>query len=151
MGAIRDLAAWDFERPGITLPPSRPLPEPVWRPCAPASGADWECASERGVFRYRPDAPEQSRFAESVPALIVVAEASGLRELRPADAPDPEVGVVVDVPERRVLFGVPDLLRSTLVQLLYLDGRYARHLEKFDERAGYGGERVLTWRIRDEP
>jgi len=47
--------------------------------------------------------------------------------------------------------GPPDLVRSTLVHLLYLDGRYATHLEKFDERVGYGGERVATWRIHDEP
>jgi oligosaccharyl transferase STT3 subunit len=171
MQAIRDLAGWDFERPGIAPPSSRaPAASglgPAWRSCAGTpDGPEWVCGPVEGAawggagtFRYRPDAPAQSRFLvpderaerQSVPAVIVVAEAAGLRDLRPTTATDPELGVLVDVPEHRALMGPPDLVRSTLVHLLYLDGRYARHLEKFDERVGYGGERVATWRIHDEP
>jgi oligosaccharyl transferase STT3 subunit len=161
--AIRDLAAWHFDAPGVAPASSRapagPARDPAWRPCAPVGdGAEWECPSLDGNFRYRPDAPEQSRFVDpdvpvpaTVPAVIVVAEATGLREVRPTTATDQDLGVLVDVAERRVLVGAPDLVRSTLVHLLYLDGRYATHLEKFDERVGYAGERVVTWRIHDDP
>jgi dolichyl-diphosphooligosaccharide--protein glycosyltransferase len=170
--AIRYLAGWDLDQSGIAAPssgtPAAPGLDPTWRSCARRTGgADWECAppeeaagGRRGTFAYRPDAPERSRFLisddagaerEAIPAVIVLAEAAGLRELRPSTATDPELGVLVDVPERRALVGPPDLLRSTLVHLLYLDGRYARHLEKFDERGDNAGERVVTWRVHDTP
>lgn len=83
--------------------------------------------------------------------MVVLAEAAGRREVRTSTATEPELAVLVDVLERRALVGPADLLRSTLVELLYLDGRYAPQFEKFDERVGYAGERVMTWRLRDAP
>ncbi len=143
-----------------------------WLPCVDASheGA-WVCTVDQvlgGVvieaFRFVPDAPEQSRLlarstdphdgsqAERViPAAVVVADQHGIHDAAPSAANDPAVGVLVDVPGRRVLIGVPALLRSTFVSLMYLDGRYTDRFEKVDERSGAHGERVVTWRIRDAP
>jgi oligosaccharyl transferase STT3 subunit len=166
--SIRYLADWDFERPRVNTPVLQlpASPRLAWRSCTPTPDAsEWECPPAEGaspgapgVFRFRPDAPEQSRFLtsggtdrESAPAVVVLAEAASLRELSPTTATDRQLAVLVDVLEGRVLVGLPELLRSTLVDLLYLDGRYAKHFEKFDERVGYRGERVVTWRIHGEP
>jgi len=169
---IRYLADWHFEKPPVNMPALRLwAPRLAWRSCTPTpDAAEWACPpagtaspGEPGVFRYRPDAPEQNRFLasyrgadrQSAPAVVVLAEAAGVRELSPATdsqlAVLVEIAVLVDIPERRALVGPPDLLRSTLVDLLYLDGRYAKHFEKFDERVGYRGERVVAWRIHNEP
>jgi len=51
------------------------------------------------------------------------------------------------LPNQRILVGTPDILRSTFTQLMFLDGRYARHFKKFDERDGYKGERVVVWKV----
>lgn len=166
--AIRQLAAWDFAHAGmIPASPSTPLVAgipPAWSTCMPAND-EWLCAppenaawGARGGFRYRPSAPQDSRFdaplgeagAQSVPGVMRLAEADGVRDVRPDGATDPEVGVLVDLTESRVLVGPPDLVRSTLVQLLYLDGRSTTQFEKFDERVSPSGERVATWRIRDD-
>jgi asparagine N-glycosylation enzyme membrane subunit Stt3 len=166
---IRYLADWDFQRPAVNTPALRlrASPRTAWRSCTPTPDAsEWACPpagraspGAPGVFRYRPDAPEQSRFlasdgrteGQSAPAVVVLAEAAGLREVSPTSATDEQLAVLVDVLEGRALIGPPELLRSTLVDLLYLDGRYAKHFEKFDQRVGYRGERVVTWRIHDEP
>jgi asparagine N-glycosylation enzyme membrane subunit Stt3 len=166
--AIRQLAAWDFVRPGtVPASPSTPLVAgipPAWSTCMPTND-EWLCAPPedaawggRGTFRYRPSAPEESSFdapfgeagPQSVPRVIRLAEVDGVRDVRPDGATDPEVGVLVDLTESRVLVGPPDLVRSTLVQLLYLDGRSTTHFEKFDARVSPSGERVATWRIRDD-
>jgi hypothetical protein len=55
--------------------------------------------------------------------------------------------VLIDPENDRILVGAPVLLESTLVQLLFLDGRYAQRYEKIDERSS-AGERVTTWKIR---
>jgi hypothetical protein len=55
--------------------------------------------------------------------------------------------VLIDVPNARILVGEPAFLGSTLVQLLFLDGRYATRYAKDDERVG-DNERVTTWRLR---
>ena len=60
----------------------------------------------------------------------------------------PNLGVLVDVPRHRMIIGSTPLVQSMMVQLLYLDGQYAKHYEKFDERATYQGMRVVTWKIR---
>jgi hypothetical protein len=167
--SIRYLADWDFERPAVNTPPLQlpTSPRLAWRSCTPTPDAsEWACPpageaspGEPGVFRFRPDAPERSRFlasdggtdGQSTPAVVVLAEAASVREISPATATDKQLAVLVDVLEGRVLVGLPELLRSTLVDLLYLDGRYAKHFEKFDERVGYRGERVVAWRIHNEP
>ena len=166
--SIRYLADWDFERPAVNTPPLQlpTSPRLAWRSCTPTPDAsEWACPpageaspGEPGVFRFRPDAPAQSRFLtaegrterQSTSPVVVLAEAAGLREVSPTTATDKQLAVLVDVLEGRVLVGLPELLRSTLVDLLYLDGRYAKHFEKFDERVGYRGERVVTWRILGE-
>jgi hypothetical protein len=146
----------------------RRLPPLAWRSCTPKPDApEWACPPAAGappgapgVFLYRPDAPEQSRFYASdgrtdgqlTPAVVVLAEAAGLHEIRPTTTTtDSQLAVLVDLLEHRVLVGTPELVGSTLVDLLYLNGRYAKHFEKFDERVGYDGERVVSWRIHAEP
>jgi hypothetical protein len=70
-----------------------------------------------------------------------------LEDIATADPIDPNLGVLVDLPNDRVLVGTVALLRSTFTQLMFLDGRYTRSFRKFDERRGYHGERVVTWTV----
>lgn len=81
------------------------------------------------------------------PGEIFVAGSERIESAVFASPISPAVGILVDPDHRRILAGSPDLLRSTFTQLLFLDGRYLRRFEKFDERTGYGGERVATWRV----
>jgi hypothetical protein len=46
-----------------------------------------------------------------------------------------------------VLVGPPHLIRATITDLMFLDGRYTGQFEKFDERTTLTGERVVTWKI----
>lgn len=117
-------------------------------------GSEW-----LGSFSYRPDAIGRSILAAGgadhqttagAPGLIVVAGPNGLERITPASPTHPDLGVLIDVANARILVGEPTFLASTLVQLLYLDGRYATHYAKVDERVA-AGERVTTWRIRWPP
>ncbi|MBI1813451.1 MAG: hypothetical protein HYR72_00585 [Deltaproteobacteria bacterium] len=144
--------------------------DPNWKPCrAPSEAGDVICPVDvpldRGTtvldeFRYHIDAPANGRLLlhrtdsgsashriDSVPASIVIAGADHLDEVSPASATDARLGVLLDLVNQRVLIGPPYLLRSTFTHLVYLDGRYAQFFEKFDERIGYKGERVVTWKI----
>ena len=87
----------------------------------------------------------------SEPALLLVAGAAGIDEIEFAQPFDARLGALVDVSGRRVLVGPPYLLRSTFTQLMFLDGRYATAFEKLDDRTGFAGERIVTWRVRDRP
>ncbi len=141
-----------------------------WKPCRASSDAGEvicpiDVPLDRGTivldeFRYHIDAPANgrlllhradsssaSRRIDGVPASIVMAGADRLDEVSPAGATDARLGVLLDLVNQRVLIGPPYLLRSTFTHLVYLDGRYAQFLEKFDERVGYKGERVVTWKI----
>lgn len=81
------------------------------------------------------------------PGLVVVAGAHGLERFTPAEPAHPDLGVLIDVQVARVLVGAPTFLASTLVQLLFLDGRYATRYSRVDERIA-DGERVTTWKLR---
>lgn len=83
-----------------------------------------------------------------VPAEILVAGAHDLESVTFPTTGRPGLAVLVDVRGRRALFGSPELLRSTFTQLMFLDGRFMAQFEKWDERIGYAGERVVTWRVR---
>jgi len=85
---------------------------------------------------------------DGTPAVIVVA---GPERMETAASPAPthaDVGILVDVANRRILAGMPELIRSTFTQLMYLDGRYATHFEKFDDRKTDFGNRVVTWKVK---
>ena len=113
-------------------------------------------------FVYDPEAPEQSRLrvrrsqagvlaaqaTDETPAALLLADAAGERGVTLGPTTLAQFGALVDIPNRRVLVGSPFLLRSTFVQLMYLDGRYAHRYEKFDERIAYNGERVEVWRVK---
>ena len=106
---------------------------------------------------YREDAPERALLTTSpgtggpaltgAPAVVVLAGKGGFERVAPASPVHPDLGVLIDLQNRRVLVGAPVLLESTLVQLLYLDGRYSTRYAKVDQRES-SDERVSTWRIR---
>jgi len=138
---------------------------PEWQRCRAERAGAWECPLGRPIdragsdlvaVRYLPGAPGSSRVVlrragtpvEAEPAALLIAGATKLREFAfPAPA-DPRLGVLIDEPLHRVLVGAPTLLRSTFTRLMFLDGRFAAEFEKVDERRGYRGERVVTWRTR---
>jgi hypothetical protein len=111
-------------------------------------------------FSYRPDSPEDSRLegrtrrggalsdttTVGTPAALLVAGAEDLRGMQFASPAYPDLAVLVDLPGARILVGALPLLQSTYVHLMYLDGRYARHYRKHDDRMGRG-ERVVTWKV----
>lgn len=109
----------------------------------------------RGVLRWHRRGQADNQFratgaaGESAPAEIMVAGAHGLEGTSPSSALDENVGVLIDASNHRILVASPSLLRSTLVHLVLLDGRYARRFERIDERRGYAGELVTVWRIND--
>jgi hypothetical protein len=139
---------------------------PRWLPCrASTDGHAMSCqigmAIELGrpvleAFTYRSASPQDGRLhtrerragapTEGAPAMVLLAGARQMTPVRTASPTYPDLAVLVDVPAARILVGAPDLLRSTYVHLMYLDGRYATHYRKADERADTRG-RVLTWKI----
>jgi dolichyl-diphosphooligosaccharide--protein glycosyltransferase len=172
--ALVDVGSRDPRHPSVSLrvfdPTDRGTPFlGRWVPCEP-SGPDGErtCPIETslaggavrlGSFTYREDAIDRSMLAAGgaderttagAPGLLLVADPSGLERVMPASPAHPDLAVMIDVPNARILVGDPTFLASTLVQLLYLDGRYATRYAKIDERIA-GDERVTTWRIHWPP
>jgi hypothetical protein len=143
---------------------------PQWLPCRAARDtSDMVCempvgmapaASIQQAFVYNPASPQYARLhirqrqggelaeviTEGTPAVVILAGAQQIREVPVASPAYPDLGVLVDVPNQRILVGTPPFVRSTFVHLMYLDGRYATHYEKFDDRTDKG-ERVVTWKI----
>jgi hypothetical protein len=140
-----------------------------WMPCtASATGSLVSCPLDIGIgnvaaaidaFEYPPEQPRAGalrlrdarsgsvRYQHGSAAVVMVADAEGIR-ITPAARPTyPMLAVLVDAVEERALVGTPNVLRSILTQLAFLDGRYSRFFDKFDERSGADGERVTTWRI----
>jgi hypothetical protein len=113
------------------------------------------------AFMYNPASPQDGRFqvrhrqgevwsadtTEATPAVVVVAGAQHRREVIFTTPTYPDLGVLIDLPGQRILVGAPPFVQSTFVHLTYLDGRYARHYEKVDDRITAMGERVVTWKI----
>ena len=134
---------------------------PAWSTCTVAVEGGWTCRIVDSPGRpkpaveavdYRPAIPEQTRLrtasGDRAPAVVLLAGAEPvLREVEVAEPRDETLGVLVDVPHRRVLVGSPDLLRSTFTRLVFLDGRFSPHFQEVDDRTGYAGERVRTWRV----
>ncbi len=161
-------------RPGYQtrrfLAPSAPFVTPNWAPCrsSDSSGGQFTCkvdadtgpqtvldrvvlypaepARSRLVFRQT-SLGGGSRDEEVAPAMVLAAEPDGLEEVQP----DPterssEIAILMDPSGPRVLLALPNLLRSTLTQLLFLGGRYTKLFEKVDSRVGHHGQ-VITWKI----
>jgi dolichyl-diphosphooligosaccharide--protein glycosyltransferase len=106
---------------------------------------------QRSRLRYRPTTPGRPSGSpvEIAPGALLIAET----ERVDVDLPQPrygEVGVLLDTRTWRIRVGPPALIRSTFAQLLYLDGRYASHYTKVDERASDLNERVLAFKVKYE-
>lgn len=114
------------------------------------------------LFSYDPESPKTGKLlfyergrgarsglaGEGNPAVIVVADGKGLDEASFSSTPNGAIGILLDLPNQRILVGSPVLVRSTFVQLAYLDGRSSKHFKKFFEAADPAGDRVIAWRIR---
>lgn len=103
----------------------------------------------RSVVRYRHAEPGRppGAVSEQPPGALLVADAV----LTDVNLPTPrysEAAFLLDTRTWRVLVGPPLLIRSTFTHLLFLDGRYARHFEKVDERVTHTEGRLQTWRLR---
>jgi asparagine N-glycosylation enzyme membrane subunit Stt3 len=115
--------------------------------------------SMRGLFRYRPghwskanfefDPAKQKskKFVNGPPGLILVAGDDRLAQIVPEHPIHPRIAVLLDPAKQKIFIGTPNVLRSMLVQLVVLDGRYAKGFVKRDERTAQSGEGVSTWRI----
>jgi len=113
---------------------------------------------------YHPTAPMETKLrfspprsrvrenlpTEGAPAVLILADAQKKEEITFSSPAYANLGVLLDLPQRRILVGPPALLRSTFTHLMHLDGRYAQHFEKFDERITYWGERIVTWKVKWE-
>jgi len=173
--AIVAMASWDPRAPAGSPATGTSLQDETtggvpfvrrWSDCAPAASGDLVCAVESTIgggttrvesVTYPADAPERAVVTTrpagggpsvtGSPARVLVAGADRIESVAPDAPAHADLGVLIDVPGRRVLVGAPDLVGSTLVQLLYLDGRTTRSFAKVDERSA-AGERVTTWRVR---
>jgi Oligosaccharyl transferase STT3 subunit len=137
-----------------------------WIPCRASANGSLICrvaetpldGTERlEAIQLKPGAQGETRLAvthqgsatlayETV-GTVVVAAADRLETTHDASAQYPGVAVLFDPSGGRVLAGSPELIESTLTQLLFLDGRYNKLFQKEGERVGYGGNRVTSWRI----
>src|SRR5262245_38469123 len=140
-----------------------------WLPCRTARGAgDMVCDVQLTLgsggamlhtFSYRSSTPRDARLqvresrggassdtTEGTPATVLFAGAERIERMNFASPTHPDLAVLVDMSGARILVGTPSFLQSTFVHLMYLDGRYARHYRKDDDRSGQA-ERVLTWRV----
>lgn len=141
---------------------------PSWIPCE-ATGQDGDMTCKVGLalghgapvietFTYRAASPENARLHGRVsrggtfagpaitgtPAVVMIARADALEEIEFPSPSQPQLAVLID--GERILVGALPLLKSTFVQLMYLDGRYTRLFTKHDEREALG-ERVVTWKV----
>jgi hypothetical protein len=142
-----------------------------WLPCrAVRDTSETVCELQAGTpaatstlqaFVYNPTSPQDARLhirqrqggalsgrtTEGTPAVVIMAGTQGMQETAFTSPTHPDLGVLVDMPNQRVLVGAPPLVRSTFVHLMYLDGRYTTHYEKFDDKTTEMGERIVTWKI----
>jgi hypothetical protein len=144
---------------------------PQWLACRAAHNtSDMVCELQAGMtpapsilqaFVYNPTSPQDARLqirrrkggefsediTEGTPAVVVLAGAQQRQEVVFASPTYPDLGVLVDLPSQRILVGAPPFVQSTFVHLMYLDGRYATHYEKFNDRTTDMGEHIVTWKI----
>jgi hypothetical protein len=83
---------------------------------------------------------------EAAPAVILLAAGGQVQTIQPAGA-GTSIGVLLDLDGARAVVGTPAALRSTLVRLMFLGEAAGGRFHKIDDRTGYGGERVVTWRV----
>jgi len=164
------LGRWDPSNTNVRTP-SFGEPGLRWRPCRQRDdGSEMQCPVDMAIDSegtrlesvvYDRDRPDTARLRlrpargdrgaadgfEGTPALLLLAGDRSIDSRWISSPMYPDGAVLIDLINQRVLVGPPDLLRSTFTHLMFLDGRYARHFEKFDERTGFHGERVVTWRI----
>ena len=102
-----------------------------------------------------PEHPEQTRIRvtprggapiDATPALVEIAGPDGLREV-PLANPSAALAVLVDPGEARVFVGTRSVVRSTVVRLALLDGRYSTPFRKIYDQLAIDGQRVTIWRI----
>jgi hypothetical protein len=107
-------------------------------------------ARTRVALRQPPGERRETREI-AMPVMVLVADGTRLQEVPVVPLAGMtslrDLGVLIDVPKRRVLVGPPATLSSTIADLLHLDGRYARAFAKLDEHVSPGRERVVTWQI----
>jgi Oligosaccharyl transferase STT3 subunit len=105
----------------------------------------------RFEFVYDPAAPKNGRLREpgreAAPAALLVAGGQALDESLDSRSPFPTIGVLLDVAGRRILVGSPLLIRSTLVRLFYLNGRYSRIFQPFERKRTLLDDEVATFKI----
>jgi hypothetical protein len=154
--------------PAAGLPPVPFVPR--WLSCRAArDGGEMACEISMSMsreapilhtFTYRPASPQDARLhgrerrggtlsdatTAGTPAAVLLAGVDEMRPVAFTSPTYPDLAVLIDVPGARILVGAPAFLQSTFVHLMYLDGRYARHYRKHDDRASRG-ERVVTWKI----
>ncbi len=107
-------------------------------------------------FVYPADDPAAGRLVlapadggpsrEAAPAVILLAADGQVQTIQPAGA-GTSIGVLLDLDGARAVVGTPAALRSTLVRLMFLGEAAGGRFHKIDDRSGYGGERVVTWRV----
>ena len=107
-------------------------------------------------FVYPADDPAAGRFVlapadggpsrETAPAVILLASGGQVQTIKPAGAGS-SIGVLLDLDGARALVGAAAALRSTFVRLMFLGEAPGGRFHKVDDRTGYGGERVVTWRV----
>jgi hypothetical protein len=167
--ALVALGRWDPRHPSEAASPSGTAAAevpfvPRWIECTetrPDGGRVCPIGASSGghhlqTFAYREDAIDRAELASGsgggpvttgAPALLLVAEETGLRRFVPEAPVHTELGVLLDPANRRILVGAPALLESTLVRLVFLEGLHSTRYEKVDERTS-AGERVTTWKLR---
>ena len=128
-----------------------------WQACTPRDQA-LQCPLDLGELSsvtVDPEHPEQARIRvtprgggpiDATPALVEVARPDGLREV-PLANPSVALAVLVDPGEARVFVGTPGVVRSTVVRLALLDGRYSTPFRKIYDQRAIDGQRITIWRI----
>jgi dolichyl-diphosphooligosaccharide--protein glycosyltransferase len=163
----RQIGSWDFQRRAASESPETLLSR-AWVDCradGPAPARRRRCplrlrldssGVEVDAFTYDPNIPRRGELhwrssadgaeRQASPAEIGVAGEGGVKWTEGWDPLDARVAVLIDAGRHRILVGTPGMLRSTFVQLLFLDGRYTPHLTLVADRR-IGHERVAAWRV----
>ena len=140
------------------IAPAQRLIPTEWIPCREAEN-EMTCqisitnieGVSRFEFVYDPAAPKNGKLTEqgreAAPAALLVAGSQALDESLDPRSPFPTIGVLLDVAGRRILVGSPLLIRSTLVRLFYLNGRYSHIFKPFERRRTLLDDEVATFKI----
>jgi len=83
---------------------------------------------------------------EAIPAFVEIARPDRLEDVAVQGA-TVHLAVLVDPERGRVFVGTPGIVRSTVVRLTLLDGRYSPSFQKIADELGVDRRRVTAWRI----